>query len=349
MTPSSSSHTRFPGSLYLFAFHIETMHPAFSVIFLTTLIGAGQGMFLAMYTGQIYALANLLPEQGDTFYAVGSLIALGLLATGLAASFFHLGRSERAWRTVARWRTSWLSREVLVLPLVMVLVLVYGLAHWLGGTRPLFVLGKSIFVDSTLLIGAAGTLASFALFVCTAMVYAGIRFVQEWHSPLVVANFTFLGLASGFMLAAAYSAYLSNRLVGFFGIWAVIATLIALAGRLAALSRNGRLVHKSSPQTAVGVRHRAVIQSAQGAMGGSFNTREFFHGQSGATVRGARLLFLVLVFPMPILLIGAAYLNESATLPIVAFAVQYLGLLAERWSFFAEAKHPQNLYYRSVA
>jgi len=26
------------------------MHPAFSVIFLTTLIGTGQGLFLALYT-----------------------------------------------------------------------------------------------------------------------------------------------------------------------------------------------------------------------------------------------------------------------------------------------------------
>jgi sulfite dehydrogenase (quinone) subunit SoeC len=325
------------------------MHPAFSVIFLTTLIGAGQGMFLAMYTGQIYALANLLPEQADRFYAVGSLIALGLLAAGLAASFFHLGRPERAWRAAAKWRTSWLSREVVVLPVTMVLVLAYGLAHWLGWTRPLFVLGESIPVDATLPIGLAGTLASFALFVCTAMIYGGIRFIQEWHSPLTVVNFTFLGLASGFMLAAAYSAYLGNPLVGFFGTWAVIATLIALGGRLATLSRNDRLAHKSTLQSAIGVRHRALAQKAQGATGGSFNTREFFHGQGGAAARGARLLFLILVFPAPILLIGAAYLTESSTLPIIAFAVQYLGLLAERWSFFAEAKHPQNLYYRSVA
>jgi sulfite dehydrogenase (quinone) subunit SoeC len=325
------------------------MHPAFSVILLTTLIGAGQGMFLAMYTGQIYALANLLPEQADRFYAVGSLIALGLLAAGLAASFFHLGRPERAWRAAAKWRTSWLSREVVVLPLTMVLVLAYGLAHWLGWTRPLFVLGESLPVDFTLPIGLAGTLASFALFVCTAMIYAGIRFIQEWHSPLTVANFTFLGLASGFMLAAAYSAYLGNPLVAFFGTWAVIATLIALAGRVAALSRNARLRHKSTAQSAIGVRHRTVIQKAQGASAGSFNTREFFHGRGGATTRGVELLFLVLVFPVPILLIGAAYLTESPTLPIAAFAVQYLGLLAERWSFFAESKHPQNLYYQSVA
>ena len=29
------------------------MHPGFSVIFLTTLIGAGQGLFLALYAAEI--------------------------------------------------------------------------------------------------------------------------------------------------------------------------------------------------------------------------------------------------------------------------------------------------------
>jgi DMSO reductase anchor subunit len=31
-----------------------------------------------------------------------------------------------------------------------------------------------------------------------------------------------------------------------------------------------------------------------------------------------------------------------------AFLLQYFGLLAERWFFFAQANHPQNLYYQYV-
>jgi DMSO reductase anchor subunit len=233
--------------------------------------------------------------------------------------------------------------------MVMALAFGYGLAHWLGWTQPLFILGGSIPVDPTLLIGLVGTLASFVLFLCTAMIYASVRFLQEWHSPLTVLNFTFLGLASGFMLAAAYSAYLGSDLVAFFGTWAVIATLVALFGRLAALARNARLVPKSTTQTAIGVRHREVVQKAQGASAGSFNTREFFHGCSDSTLRGVRLFFLIMVFPIPVALIAASYATESRTLPIVAFAVQFLGLLAERWSFFTEARHPQNLYYQGVS
>jgi DMSO reductase anchor subunit len=326
------------------------MHPAFSVIFLTTLIGAAQGLFLALFTGQFYASVKLIEPQGAEFYVIGSAVSLALLVAGLGASFFHLGRPERAWRAASKWRTSWLSREVIVLPAMMAVVFFYGLFHGVGWTEPFFVAGGGALpIDITFILGIIGTLVAFALFVCTAMIYASVKFLEEWHSPYTVANFIFLGMASGFMLAAAYSAYLGNHLIGFYGTWAVIFTLIGLGTRAASLFRNRALKHKSSLQTAIGVRHKAIEQKSQGFTAGSFNTREFFHHQGPETLRRVRLAFLVLVFPVPILLIAIAYALESATLPILAFLIQYLGLLAERWYFFAEANHPQNLYYQSVA
>jgi len=77
-------------------------------------------------------------------------------------------------------------------------------------------------------------------------------------------------------------------------------------------------------------------------MGGSFNTREFFHGRPREVVRAARWALLVLVFPAPALLLVSGH-------AWAAFLLQYAGLLAERWYFFAEAKHPQNLYYQAIA
>jgi len=326
------------------------MHPALSVILLTTLIGVGQGLFLALYTGQVYALANLLGHQdSQTFYAAGSALAMAFLGAGLVASFFHLGHPERAWRSIARWRTSWLSREVIALPAVMLLVFLYGLFHYLEWTTPLFTVAGTLPVDPTLIIGALATLATFALFVCTGMIYASIRFLQEWNSALTVINFTLLGGASGFMLAAAFSAFIGVHLVGFFGAWAVILTLSAMLTRGASLLRNQRLRPKSTLQSAIGIRHTTIRQIAQGAMGGSFNTREFFHHQTGRKVSLARIAFLVLVFPAPVLLLGVAWGLSSENLPVLAFLTQYLGLLIERWYFFIEARHPQNLYYQSIA
>ena len=326
------------------------MHPAFSVIFLTTLIGAGQGLFLALFTGQFYSLANLIPAQDSAgFYALGSLVVLLLLGLGLFASIFHLGRPERAWRSAAKWRTSWLSREVIVLPLFMLLVFVYGFAHYMGWNQPLFTLGADIEIDVTILIGIVASFFAFVLFVCTAMIYASVKFLEEWHHWLTVANYTLFGLASGFMLAAAFSAQQGVALVSFFGIWAVFFLFIAFITRFASLLRNARLKHKSTLQSAIGVRHNAIVQEAQGFMGGSFNTREFFHGRSEAALKMVRLLFLLLIFFVAPLLLAVSWGISSPLLPMAAFGVLYIGLLLERWYFFAEAKHPQNLYYQSMA
>ena len=322
------------------------MKPAFSVIFLTTLIGAGQGLFLALFTHQSYALFGLLPLQADSFYGYGSVLALLFLAGGLVASFFHLGRPERAWRSATQWRTSWLSREVIVLPAFMGAVFLYGAAHLLGIKPVLATLPGGLMLDLGIVLGAAGTLLAFALFVCTAMIYACLRFLREWHSPLTVVNYTLLGGASGFTLAAAFSAVAAPSQTGFFAGWAIIITLLAFAGRVAALLRNARLKPKSTLQTAIGIKHPRIVQRSQGFMGGSFNTREFFHGKSEAFLRTIKPAFLLLAFAAPLALLALGMFTPA--LLGVAFILQYIGLLAERWFFFAQANHPQNLYYQTI-
>jgi len=324
------------------------MKPAFSVIFLTTLLGAGQGLFLALFTHQSYALFGLLPMQSDTFYGYGSVLALLFLTGGLIASFFHLGHPERAWRSATQWRTSWLSREVIVLPAFMGVVFLYAAVH-LSGYRPEVVaLPSGLLIDLGIILGLFGTLVAFVLFVCTAMIYACLRFLREWHSPLTVINYILLGGSSGFTLAAFYSASAAPSQTDFFVGWAIIITLLAFAGRGASLVRNSRLKPKSTLQTAIGIKHPHIAQRSQGAMGGSFNTREFFHGKGNVFLRRIKPAFLVLGFVMPLLLLLLSLPSPSAPLLGCAFFVQYLGLLVERWCFFAEANHPQNLYYQTI-
>ena len=298
------------------------MRPAWSVLLLTTLIGAGQGLFLALYAAELAGLG------GSTLFVAGAALSLALLGAGLLASFFHLGRPERAWRSAARWRSSWLSREVLVLPAFMAAVAAWAAAHWLA--------------QPTLALGAAGAVLALALFICTGMIYACLPFLQEWRTPLTIVNFTLLGSASGLTLAATLAAWLHAPLARPYVIAALVVGAAAYLGRLAALARNTRLRPKSTLATAIGVKHPRIVQIAQGAMGGSFNTREFFHGRPQEVVRAVRWALLALVFPVPALLL--LYSQPGA-----AFLLQFAGLLAERWYFFAEAKHPQNLYYQAIA
>jgi len=322
------------------------MKPAFSVIFLTTLIGAAQGLFLALFTHQSYALFGLLPMQSNAFYGYGSVVVLLLLGGGLIASFFHLGRPERAWRSATQWRTSWLSREVIVLPAFMGVVFLYGTVH-LSGYRPAVVtLPSGLLIDLSIVFGVVGTLVSFALFVCTGMIYACLRFLREWHTPLTVINYILIGGSSGFILAAFHAASVAPTQTDFFAGWAIIITLLAFIGRATSLVRNAHLKPKSTIQTAIGVKHPQIVQRSMGAMGGSFNTREFFHGKSEVFLRTLKPAFMLLAFVIPVTLLAFGMFTPA--LLGVAFVLQYIGLLAERWFFFAQANHPQNLYYQTI-
>ena len=136
----------------------------------------------------------------------------------------------------------------------------------------------------------------------------------------------------------------------FFAVWAAGFTLAALVGRSASLIRNARLKPRSSLQTAIGVKHPRIVQSSQGFMGGSFNTREFFHGMSSAWMRSVKWMFLLGGVPDSAGPAGRrAGRRWSPALLAAAFLVQYVGLLAERWFFFAQANHPQNLYYQRIS
>ena len=302
------------------------MRPAFSVVFLTTLIGAGQGLFLALFAG-------LLRNVPDRFLVVGSAISIALAALGLLASFFHLGRPERAWRSAAMWRTSWLSREVIALP------------AFVAGAAACFLFPGHLFLETAVLA------LCLALFLCTAMIYACLRFIEEWAQPLTVVNFILLGLSSGSVLASALAALAGEqRALALAAPLALVVTLVAWASRTAAWRRNAALRHRSTLQSATGIASARLAQTSMGMSAGSFNTREFFHRASAAALRRIKGIAIVLGFALPALLIAGVIVGVLPELACVAALVaQAPGLIADRWLFFAQAKHPQNLYYQVVS
>ncbi len=310
------------------------MNPAFSVVAFTTLAGAAQGLIVAL------ALAVLggVPMT-PAFLAFGLVAAFVLLCAGLAASFLHLGRPARAWRAAAMWRTSWLSREVIVLPALIALVALWWLA--IEAAPP---------VLARLVLPLAAIAVAALLWYCTAMIYACLRFIEEWAQPLTLVNFVLLGIASGFVLASALAALAAERsFLAAIGPAAVVATLVAWATRMAALRRNAAIRHRSTLQSATGIRAARLVQTSMGMSAGSFNTREFFHGASQFAMRRIRLAVIVLAFAAPLVAMLLAWATAAAPLWVVAALLQAPGLLADRWYFFAQAKHPQNLYYQVIS
>ena len=326
------------------------MRPAFSVLFLTTLIGSGQGLLIALVTAQFFFVigAGGGGESG-TFYAMGSALALVLLGLGLMASFFHLANPQRAWRSAARWRSSWLSREVILIPAVCGLAALYAADHWLGWTPVLMVFANGKALDLPMALGFAAAAAALALFVCTGMIYACVKFIRQWSSSWTVINFLLMGLGSGFTLAAAYAGVMDSVLRDFLVADALALTLLGMATRLYQAGRNGRVRWRSSLKTAIGSHHPQIRQITQGFMGQSFNTIEFSAPGGAGTVRRLTVFFVLAGFVVPAVLLTASLGGGGCGLLVAATLCQFVGLLAERWVFFAAGSHVQNLYYQAKA
>ena len=308
------------------------MNPAFSVVLFTTIAGAAQGLVIALALATLGGIPMTL-----AFAARGLAIAGVMLTIGLVASFGHLGRKERAWRAVLMWRTSWLSRECIVLSVFIAWLALWWLMLQLAESRAFL---------PVVAIVLAGV-----LWLCTAMIYACLRFVEEWAQPLTLVNFALIGLSSGFVLASALAASSGeDELLRWSGPAALIFTVAAWLARMLSLRRNAAIKHRSTLQSATGIRSPQLVQKSMGMSAGAFNTREFFHGRTLVVIRNVRRVFLLGGFVVPtILMLAVLLLGAPLALWWLAVLSQAIGLLAERWFFFAQARHPQNLYYQVVS
>ena len=109
--------------------------------------------------------------------------ALVMALLGLAISIFHLGRPERAWRALAGWRHSWLSREV-------------GALGLFGGVAFLSVLTDSAAVQA---VAAVSGLAGVA---CSGMLYVVTR-RPSWRASVTLPRFALGSLVGGAAVAFA--------------------------------------------------------------------------------------------------------------------------------------------------
>ena len=311
------------------------MRPQLSIILFTTLAGMAQGLLFFI------ALLNIeAPVLSAPFIAILALpVSFVLLTLGLIASFFHLGHPERAWRAAMMWRTSWLSREVIALPVVMALTAI-TFFFVISGMVPAW-------LWAALLIG------TLALWICTAKIYQCIRFIQEWSHPSTLSNFILLGLTSGGLLLEFLLMLWNDPSVplgmGLISGANFILLFLALNLKLWIWRRNQQLKPKSNLASATGIKGNNIRQTSMGFMGGSFNTREFFHHQTDRAISNIRKIILLMAYIGPMILLAFSMNSPSVAQIAVALFIHYIGLLAERWMFFAEANHPQNLYYQRVS
>ncbi|MGY0710455.1 dimethyl sulfoxide reductase anchor subunit family protein [Azospirillum argentinense] len=309
------------------------MHPAFSIIFFTSAAGAGYGLLALL---GMLAPFGLLPAS-PLFGFAALALALGLVVAGLLSSLAHLGRPERAWRALSQWRSSWLSREGVAAVATFLPAGVFAIA-WLF-------LGSGV-------AGVAGWITAAMAVVtvyCTAMIYASLKPIRQWANPWVPRSYLALSLMTG--------ALLLNALLGVAGQAAGWSSLLALTSvGLAWAVKEGHWRHcatarpVSTAETATGLGHigRVRLLDAPHSEDNYLLKEMGFRVGRRHAVR-LRLITRLAAFALPAALsLGALVAGPGAlsgTLALLAAAAAALGVIAERWLFFAEAKHTVTLFY----
>jgi DMSO reductase anchor subunit len=306
------------------------MHPAFSVIFFTTLSGLGYGLLF-----WIGLQALLLPDKLHADLAlIDIVLGLVLSSIGLLSSLAHLGRPERAWRALTQWRSSWLSREgvlaIVVVPaaILLAVLLLKSETGWL------------IRISGLLL--AALALATVA---CTAMIYACLKPIPAWTHGLVLPVYLVFALLSGALACAAVQAERAP-------LWLLLALalgLLTLLGMKLAYWRAIDAQRLPEAASAVGLPAGAQVGRFEAPhTEGSYITREMAFALARRHSRRLRRIAAVMIAVAPLFGLALAWLlRESDPRPAFAIAtgLLWLGALLERWLFFAEARHVVAVYY----
>src|SRR6478672_396488 len=309
------------------------MNPALSVIFFTTMSGAGYGLLawaaLAALTGQAPARPLLASVA----------LALVLSTLGLLSSLLHLGKPARAWRAFSQWRTSWLSREgvasiaTAAVAVALFAALLPGVLDAMAPGAPAHLNGLGMLVAVLALLGAGTTV------YCTAMIYASLKPIPAWRHRAVPIVYLLFAVFTGGVLFRALLR-LGDGDAG-----ALPVPLVTFAVLLAVL----KLVYwrdiDKTPLTAtrgdaIGLPQRQVQVFERPHTEANYLTREMAFVVARRHARRLRVLAVALFAAVPVLLMLPVLLGHGpAALWWGAALAALAGAFVERWLFFAEAKH----------
>ncbi|TYR32453.1 DMSO reductase [Mesorhizobium microcysteis] len=304
------------------------MHPALSIIVFTTASGLGYGLAAAL------GLGLLNPALVSTKLA--HFVALALIGGGLLSSTLHLGNPQRAWRALSQWRSSWLSREGVMAIVTFVPLCISAYA--------------AIFHSRYLLLpGLLGVAGAGVTVYCTSMIYASLKSVQAWHTPLTPLCYLLFAGAGGSLLGLLFAAagggdtpILALLSIAFLG--------AAWTAKLAWRRNMENMDPLSTPESATGLGNLGRVRLFERPhINDNYLTSEMGfrvarkHADKLAKISLIAGGIVPAVLVLGVLASGASGLGVAlAALAVLSHAV---GMLTERWLFFAEARHAVMNYY----
>ena len=164
------------------------------------------------------------------------------------------------------------------------------------------------------------------------MIYAQLRTVPRWNTPLTPVKFMALSIAGGALLAGQVT-------------WTLL--LLAVAGIVqiatwvfgdTAFQRSG-----STLSTATQLGNGQAVRSFEPPhTGTNYLLKEFVHVVGRKHSLRLRVIAIILMAVLPIVLLLLPFSHVFAALAVISHVA---GVLAARWLFFAEAEHVVGLYY----
>ena len=299
------------------------MKPALSVIFFTVSSGAGLGLLVWLLIASL--MADHIRMDATTFYK-GAAFAAALITAGLISSTLHLANRRNAIYALTRVRTSWLAREGLLAIALYPLAAVhlYALHAGMPQVTP---------VTLWLLIALA-----IAVLFCTGMIYGCLKTIPRWNTWLTPTKYVLFGLMSGAVLLPAVLA-LRPAEIGPVRkpMVAIMLLAVGLIFYVTYLLKHPRKQHTIND--ALGFQQGKVRLLDAGHSHGTFLTNEFGFALAREKARVLRWLAIACGFVAPLVLCYFTQWFWAASI------ICLIGLLVERWLFFAEAEHVVRLYH----
>jgi DMSO reductase anchor subunit len=257
------------------------------------------------------------------------LIALVFGLIALAASLFHLGRPQYAFRAVLGLRHSWLSREIVLFGLFATSACLYSGTLLAPAELPYA-------RELSRLLGGAVVAAGGAAVFCSVMIYASLH-REYWDFPRTAVRFSLttlsLGLATLWLTLATLTALYPSDAFATVAIDAgPTLCLILMIATTAKLAWEATLVLHLLSRSMTPLKRSALLLVREL---GSVACARFALGLVGGIVTPG-LLWRLLATGTP-----SAHQLEWIVTTILLFAAMLVGELLERYLFFATVAVPR--------
>lgn len=306
------------------------MRPALSVIVFTVLSGAGLGLAFWWAVHGMFCHSCAVGTNGR-FFGVSLTWIAALVTIGLISSTQHLANPKNAWRAFSRFKTSWLSREGVLAVLFYPLLALFAAGVWFSAAP--VVRGA---------LGALVALCALAVLYCTGMIYACLKTVPQWHTWCTPVKYLLYGLTSGLLVFVAIASQTLERDLSSLLRFAVVLLLLAWG-----FCTHDATVTPKEPSlnSALGFQEGRVRLLDVGHSHGTFLTNEFGFPLAREKAVRVRAAVHIFGFAVPLIVLVLELSTQPPGILGIAPLSCVLGLLCERWLFFAQARHVVMRYH----